>query len=47
MKKLLMVLLTVLMLTTLMGCKEEEKISDNWADMEFKLAGVKYTYPYF
>lgn len=38
MKKLLLVLLALLMLVTMAGC-DKGKVSDNWKDMEFKLAG--------
>ncbi|HPW53522.1 MAG TPA: hypothetical protein PLI19_04350 [Erysipelotrichaceae bacterium] len=46
MKKLLLVLLALLMLVTMAGC-DKGKVSDNWKDMEFKLAGEKYSFPLF
>lgn len=39
-------MLTAFLLIGLIGCdKEEETISDNWVDMEFLVAGKKYTLP--
>ena len=44
MKKLLVVLLAVLLMTALVGCDKED-ISNNWVDMEFKLGNKKYSLP--
>ncbi len=44
MKKLLLVLVTLLLMTALVGC-DKETISDNWVDMEFKLGNKKYSLP--
>ncbi len=44
MKKIIVTLLAFLLLVSLVGC-DKDGISDNWADMEFKLADKKYKLP--
>lgn len=45
MKKVLVVLLALLLVTSLAGC-DKETISDDWTDMEFIVDGKKYTFPH-